>query len=126
MPQFVIEEYFVAYISPLFISHEFYKRLVERVKFALNSNDEITLRTIYDDLLCRFDELFAPSHLFKSIFEISTSIRFAFSTNFSPSFRRRCAHWVRTTLVRKQSVRKANMQVDQSFTKNEDIILLWL
>ena len=59
----LIEEYFVAYISPLFISHEFY----ERVKFALNSNDEVTLRTIYDDLACRFVEWFAPSKLFKSM-----------------------------------------------------------
>ena len=39
----------------------------ELVKFALNSNDEITLRTIYDDLSCRFVEWFASSDLFKSI-----------------------------------------------------------
>ena len=32
--------------------------VLERVKFALNNNDEITLRTIYDDLACRFVEWF--------------------------------------------------------------------
>ena len=29
----------------------------ERVKFALNSNDEITLRAIYNDLACRLRSL---------------------------------------------------------------------
>ena len=32
--------------------YEFYKRL-RTVKSALNSNDEVILRTIYDDLSCR-------------------------------------------------------------------------
>ena len=39
----------------------------ERVKSALNSDHEVTLRTIYDDLASRFVEWFAPSHLFKSM-----------------------------------------------------------
>ena len=80
MPQFVIEEYFLAYISPLFISHEFYKHL-RTVKFALNSNYEKALRTIYDDLSCGFVERFAPSHLFKSMQrkELAVDLVFAVS-----------------------------------------------
>ena len=34
------------------LDYEFYKRL-RTVKSALNSNDEVILRTIYDDLSCR-------------------------------------------------------------------------
>ena len=41
--------------------HGCYERLqskFEQVKSALNSNDEVKLRTIYDDLACRFVEWF--------------------------------------------------------------------
>ena len=39
---------------------------LDQVKSALKSNDEVTLRTIYDDLASRFVEWLAPNNLFKT------------------------------------------------------------